>query len=246
MVDRLVGNISKYGGDPLGDAVQCRKNGFNLLLGDQCRRLEGGGFCVRAVRCRGIGQFHLICQRSTIQVKKFLSRQCQGFLCPCAAHSFCPTEPAPVTWLLLSFSLKCHLCHRPDALSPIQKFLFRTGKRTDILKPRLDDSHGNSLDVKQIVIGIQCAKCIQHHLCVVVCINEHAGTRLEITDMEQTGSQDHHIPGTKTARCYMAVIQFFFHQCQHRKSLCLQLLNRGDHKLRINVCDIFNLLGQIL
>ena len=93
---------------------------------------------------------------------------------------------------------------------------------------------------------MQCAKCIQHHLCVVVCINEHAGTRLEITDVEQAGSQDHHIPGTKTARSNMAVIQLFFYQCQHRKLLCLQLLNRGDHKLRINIGQPFNLLGQIL
>lgn len=216
------------------------------MLGDQCRRFEGRRCRVRAVWRYSVGKFCLFCQWASIQVKELSSRKSQRLFRPCPAHSLRPAEPAPIARLLFALPLIRHLRYRPDTISPIKKLLFRTGKRADVLKPRLDDRHGNALDIKQIVIGVQGAQRIQHHLRVVVGIHEHAASCFEITDMQDAGSQDHHISGAEAAGGDVAVIQPFLYQRQYGKPLRFHPFNRGDHEFGVDVGQALNLLCQIL
>ena len=187
-------------------------------------------------------------QRSIIQVKKLIPCQRQSFLCAGTAHRLGAAEATPVAAFLFASALKGQLSNRADGFSPLLQFSPSTFKGADIIQSRLHNAHPDGFDRINVPICMEGTDGIQHELAVVIRIHKDAFSGFKICNMQQAFPSlilaDHnHVRCAKARWNQVAVIHPFLHKRQRFTSVPLHLFDRTDHKLRIGICDLLDLLA---
>ena len=133
-----------------------------------------------------------------------------------------------------------------DIFRPGVQLVHRDGPGGHILPAGLVDAHAHLSDVVEGVKQPERAQGIQHHLGILLGLNQNALAVLEVDDVEQLVRHDDAVPGAEAFRDPAGEVQPLLDEDQRVGALKLGLGELLQYELHIAICVSVHLITVIL
>ena len=217
MVDRCVLGVGQEFIRPFGEVVQLAEDVADLRIGKQ-RRL---GKLVFGKLELGIGS---------------------GTALDCRL-----AELTPASGAVFAFTLEGKLGLGPERLfSPVPKLGNGNDPGADIFPARLVDGHGNRLNVVETIEDAERAEGVQHHLRILLGIDQHTLTIFEINNVEELVCHDEAVAGPEAVRHIAGEVQPLLNEHFWVRAVLSGFLDGFQNEFQIAVRVHLHFIGIVL
>ena len=217
MVDRCILGVGHEFICPFGEVIQLAENVADLRIGKQ----------------RWLGK--LVFGKLELCISSGTTFDCRL------------AELTPASGAVFAFTLEGKLGLGPERLfSPVPKLGNGNDPGADIFPARLVDGHGNRLNVVETIEDAERAEGVQHHLRILLGIDQHTLTIFEINNVEELVCHDEAVAGPEAVRHIAGEVQPLLNEHLGVRTVLPGFLDGFQNEFQIAVRVHLHFIGIVL